>query len=253
MTVDDVAARPGKPEFLQNAGRRVGVGNVAVIRVLDFPVRGGVGNVQPFKGGHGAAPEKRRFGTAPQIPQKVLPCQPRGAAKRRTVALPGAAVAVVKQLLAAARHPLKPDGGKGAVLGHRHGTVVQQVAVADFIKRAVRVEKLHMALQALAFGKAAHQPVKNVLLFGGQRRGVGGGHRREITIQQRVNRAVVVHRACRKVDMVQKVAPLQGKVRVAGNDLRLQLQHHHGHSLVHPGGGGQITGCRARVSVGHPA
>ena len=53
--------------------------------------------------------------------------------------------------------------------------------------------------------------------------------------------------------MVQKVAALQIKIRVAGNDLRLQLEHHNGHGLVHPRGGGQVA-CRcALVGVGQPA
>ena len=110
-----------------------------------------------------------------------------------------------------------------------------------------------MALQTFALGKAAHQPVQDVLFLSGQCRGVCGGHGRKIAIQQRVNRAVVVHCARRKVDVVQKVSPLHGKVRVAGNDLCLQFQHHNGHSLVHTGSGGQIAGRCTRVGVGRPA
>ena len=253
MAVDDMAARTRKAELPQNALGRVQRGDMLIVGILDLPVGGRVGNVEPFKGRHGAAAEKRRFGTAPQIPQKVLPGQPRRAARRCAVALPGTAVAVVKQLLAAARHPFKPDGGKGTVLGHRHGTVVEQVAVADLVKRAVRVEELHMALQTLALGKAAHQPGNDMPLLGGEGGRRGGVHSREVAVQQGIDGAVVVHRACRKVDMVQKVSALQIEIRVAGNDLRLKLEHHHGHGLVHPGGGGQITGRRARVGVGDPA
>ena len=64
---------------------------------------------------------------------------------------------------------------------HRHCAVVEQIAVAHFIKRAVGVQKLHMALQALALGKAAHQLGGDLFLVGSQRGRIG----REMCIRDR--------------------------------------------------------------------
>ncbi len=99
-----------------------------------------------------------------------------------------------------------------------------------------------MALQALALGKAAHQLSHDLRFIVGQRRGVGRVHGGEVAIQKGIGLAEIVHRARFKINVVQKIAARQIKIRVAGNDLCLQLEHHHGHGLVHPGGGGQITG-----------
>ena len=65
-----------------------------------------------------------------------------------------------------------------------------------------------MALQTLALGKAAHQPGDDMRLLGGERGRCGGVHSREVAVQQGIDGAVVVHRACRKINMVQKVAAL---------------------------------------------
>ena len=59
MAVDDVAACTRKAELPQNALGRVQRGDMPVVGVLDLPVGGGVGNVEPLKGRHGAAAEKR--------------------------------------------------------------------------------------------------------------------------------------------------------------------------------------------------
>ena len=202
MAVDDMAALAFQAKFAQNMFGGARVGNVLVVGVLYLNVGGGVGNVQPFKRRHGAAAKQRRFCPAPQIPQKVLPSQPRRAALRRTVTLAGAAVAVVEQRLAAAGNALKGDGRKRAVFGHGHSAVVEQIAVAHFIKCAVSVQKLHMALQPLAFGKAAHQPGNDLALVGGQHGGVRRIHGGEVAVQQGIGRAKIIHCARVKVDVI---------------------------------------------------
>ena len=253
MAVHDVAALAGQAKFAQNMLGGARVGNVPVVGVLDLHLGRRVSNIEPLKRRHGTAAKQRRFCPAPQVPQKVLSGQPCRAARGRAVALAGAAVTVVEQLLAAAGGALKPNGRKRAVLGHRHCAVVEQIAVAHFIKRAVGVQKLHMALQALTLGKAAHQLGGDLFLISSQRGRVGRVNGGKVAVQQGIGRAEIVHRARGKVNVVQKVAALQIEIRVAGNDLCLQLEHHNGHGLVHPRGGGQVA-CRcALVGVGQPA
>ena len=75
MAVDDVAGA-GQTEFRQDAAAGGLFIVPCIIGVLDFLVGCGVGNIQPLKGGHGAAAEQRRQLAAPQIPQKVLTAPP---------------------------------------------------------------------------------------------------------------------------------------------------------------------------------
>src|SRR5699024_7726867 len=57
LAVDDVAALAGQAELPQDAVSGPGALDMAVIGVFHLGVGGFVGNVQPLKGGHGAAAE----------------------------------------------------------------------------------------------------------------------------------------------------------------------------------------------------
>ena len=61
---------------------------------------------------------------------------------------------------------------------------------------------LHMALQALALGKAAHQPGNDLALVGGQHGGARRIHGGEVAVQQGIGRAKIIHCARVKVDVI---------------------------------------------------
>ena len=254
VPVDDVAV-PRQPELGQDAPAGGFLVVPGVVGVLDLGVGGLVGDKEPLKGGHGAAPEQGRQLAAPQIPQKVLPALPGGAALGGVVAPAGPLVAVVHQGAAGVQPPLEPLGGKGALFGHGHRPVVEQVAVFDVVDAALGVEEADVLLQFFALAEGGCQLVHHQLLVGVEGGGVGRVDGGEARIPQRVLSAGDVDRPLCVVDAAQVVPPFHLEVGVAVDDGALQLEHDDRDGLVHDGAAVQHplgVGAAGGVGVGHP-
>ena len=133
-------------ELCQNAAAYGFVIIPCIIGVFHLGVGGAVCDIKPFKGGHGAAAEQRRELAAPQIPQKVLSALTCGTALGRVIATARPGVAVVHQGPSGVEAALKAFRGKGAPAGHRHCTVVEQIAVLNMVHAALGVQKFNVLL-----------------------------------------------------------------------------------------------------------
>ena len=248
-------ARARQAELGQNTAADGLIIVPCIIGVLHLGVGGTVLHIEPFKGGHGAAAEQRRKLAAPQIPQKVLSALAGGAALGRIVAPAGTGVAVVHEGPAGVAVTFKSLHGKGAPAGHGHSPVVEQIAVLNVVHAALGVQELHMLLQLFALAERAHQFAQHQLLVRVQRRRVGGVHRGEGCIPQGVLLLPDLHGVLFPVDAAQVVAALHLEVRVAVDDLTLQLEHQDADGLVHHGTAVQHSFCigaAGSVGVGHP-
>ena len=107
---------------------------------------GGIGDIQPRKGGHGAAAKQRRKLAAPQIPQKILSALAGSAALCPIVATAGAGVAVIHQGTAGVAASLKVLHRKAALRIHGHSAVVEQVSVLNVVHAALGVQKFNVLL-----------------------------------------------------------------------------------------------------------
>ena len=145
MAVDDMA-RARQAELCQNAAAGGFVVVPAIIGVLDLRMGGGIGDIQPLKGGHGAAAKQRRKLAAPQIPQKILSALAGSAALCPVVATAGAGVAVIHQGTAGVAAPLKVLHCKTALRVHGHSAVVEQVSVFNVVHAALGVQKFNVLL-----------------------------------------------------------------------------------------------------------
>ena len=150
---------------------------------------------------------------------------------------------------------LKALHGKGALGSHGHCTVIQQVAVLDVVHAALGIKELHMLLQFFALTEGLHQLCQYQLFVRIQRRRVGGVHCGERSIPQGIFRFSDPHGVLFPVDTAQIVSPLHLEVRVAVDDLTLQLEHQDADGLVHHGAPVQharSVGAAGGVGVGHP-
>ena len=145
MAVDDMA-RARQAELCQNAAAGGFVVVPAIIGVLDLRMGGGIGDIQPLKGGHGAAAKQRRKLAAPQIPQKILSALAGSAALCPIVATAGAGVAVIHQGTAGVAASLKVLHRKAALRIHGHSAVVEQVSVLNVVHAALGVQKFNVLL-----------------------------------------------------------------------------------------------------------
>ena len=145
MAVDDMA-RARQAELCQNAAAGGFIVVPAIIGILDLRMGGGVGDIQPLEGGHGAASKQRRKLAAPQIPQKILSALAGGAALCPIVAPAGAGVAVIHQGTAGVAASLEVLHRKAALRVHRHSAVVEQIAVFNVVHAALGIQKFNMLL-----------------------------------------------------------------------------------------------------------
>ena len=151
--------------------------------------------------------------------------------------------------------PLEALHGKRPAAGHGHRTVVQQIAVLNMIHTALGVEELHMLLHFFALAEGLHQLGQHQLLVrvqccrGGR---IYGGER---SIPQGIFRFPDHHRVLFPIDAAQVVPSFHLEIRVAVDDLTLQLEHHNADGLVHHSTAVQHPlriGAACGIGMGHP-
>ena len=81
-------------------------------------------------------------------------------------------VAKIKIIAASVPGAQAVHAAKGAVFVEWHAAVEEQVAVGDFVHRAVGIEEIDMAMQVIGGDKLGHELVDDVLLLGRERIGV---------------------------------------------------------------------------------
>ena len=174
---------------------------------------------------------------------------------RCIVAPAGAGIAVVHQCAAGVVVALKALHGKGAAAGHGHSAMVEQVAVLNVVHAALCIEKFNMLLQFFALAEGLHQLAQHQLFIRVQCGRVGGVHRGERGIPQRILLFADLYRVFFPVDAAQIISLLHLEVRVAVDDMALQLEHQNADGLVHHRAAVQHAlgiGTAGRVGVGHP-
>ena len=168
VPVDDMAVPGHEPEFPHDRVARVDVVRQLEVGVHGLLPGGPVVDVGALEG-LDDAPGDRRLEADPQVPHPVerllaavTPC------------LAGDVVAEVEVVPAGAPGSHAVHAGERAVLVHGHASMEEEVAVAREVDRAVAVEELDMAAEAVVAGELVDELVDDALLLIGQAVGVLG-------------------------------------------------------------------------------
>ena len=133
--------------------------------------------------------------------------------------------------------------------------MVEQVAVLNVVYAALCIEKFHMLLQFFALAEGLHQLAQHQLFIRVQCGRVSGVHRGERGIPQRILLFADLYRVLFPVDAAQIISLLHLEVRVAVDDMALQLEHQNADGLVHHGTAVQHSpgvGAAGRIGMRHP-
>ena len=141
------------------------------------------------------------------------------------------------------------DGTEAAIIIERHAAMEEQIAVAAQVHIPLLIEVIHMAVQHSAFEEVRAQIRHDCLLGFRQRidiflpiRCIDG---REIRAFQLIPFSITeLNMRGTKINAVEQTAALHLEIRMAGNQLAFQFEHHH-----RDGSLSSFDGCFIRINA----